>query len=267
MRAHATATLAGGARNQDHHVVGDGFAAVLDGATSVAGDRSHDPGWYAEQLGEALGDALAADPDGRTGEAVARAIAQVRDANGLTPATTPTSTVAVVRWDEERVEAYALGDSIAALIHTDGTETVHTDERLDAVAVAHHRRYLDRLAAGHGYDDEHRAMLIELQAEQARHRNLPGGFWIAGAEPDAAHHGLTTTTDRAGVVGVVLASDGVVLERYASGATWAVLHHDAVAHGPDGVLARVHDAEERDPDGRRWPRAKRHDDKTLVVLA
>ena len=42
------ATLAGASNNQDRFVVGDGFTAVLDGATSVAGDRSHDPGWYAE---------------------------------------------------------------------------------------------------------------------------------------------------------------------------------------------------------------------------
>lgn len=49
-----TATLAGSTNNQDRLVVGDGFAAVLDGATSVAGDRSHDPGWYAGQLALAL---------------------------------------------------------------------------------------------------------------------------------------------------------------------------------------------------------------------
>lgn len=52
------ATLAGTSNNQDRYVVGDRFAAVLDGSTSVAGDRSHDPGWYAEQLAQALSESV-----------------------------------------------------------------------------------------------------------------------------------------------------------------------------------------------------------------
>jgi len=28
----------------------------------------------------------------------------------------------------------------------------------------------------------------------------------------------------------------------------------------------VHDTEAGDPDGRRWPRSKRHDDKALAVI-
>ena len=50
-------------------------------------------------------------------------------------------------------------------------------------------------------------MLLDLQAEQARHVNREGGYWIAGAEP--AHHGILTAESRAHVAGVLLASDGV----------------------------------------------------------
>ncbi|MFI2490531.1 protein phosphatase 2C domain-containing protein [Promicromonospora kroppenstedtii] len=125
------ATLAGGTNNQDRYVIGHGFAAVLDGATSVAGDRSHDPGWYAEQLAQAISETV--PRAGALADAVTEAIRAVRDTHGLTPATTPTSTVALARWSDEVVETYVLGDSYVVVFHTDGTETIHTDSRLDVL--------------------------------------------------------------------------------------------------------------------------------------
>lgn len=260
----ATATLAGSTNNQDRLVVGDGFAAVLDGATSVAGDRSHDPGWYAEQLALSLRETV--PRGGPLADAVTDAIRAVRDAHALVPETTPTSTVALARWSGEAVETYVLGDSVVAVLRTDGSEAVRTDDRLDAVAVAERASYRARLAAGHGYDGVHRALLVHLQAEQGRLRNRHGGYWIAGAEPDAGLHGLTATEDRATVAALVLASDGVVPERSAEPATWRDLHREAERHGPEHVLERLHAQEATDPDGQRWPRAKPHDDKTLVTV-
>jgi hypothetical protein len=34
--------------------------------------------------------------------------------------------------------------------------------------------------------------------------------------------------------------------------------------GPDGLIRRVREAEADDPDGRRWPRGKAHDDATVL---
>ncbi|MCF4121752.1 protein phosphatase 2C domain-containing protein [Antribacter sp. KLBMP9083] len=258
------ATLPGGTLNQDRHATGDGFALVLDGATSFAGDRSHDPGWYAEQLANAL---TVTVPDGGTlADAATAAIANVRDAHGLTPDTAPTSTIALARWSAETVETYVLGDSLAVVLHPDGTETVHHDDRLAAVAPAERAAYRAHLADGHGYDDALRPLLLALQAEQARHRNQPGGFWIAGAQPEAAQHGVTTTTPRRDVAAVMLATDGVALDRHPTATTWRDLYDEARHDGPAQVLQRIHDAEVSDPDGQRWPRAKPHDDKTLVVI-
>ncbi|MDR7383607.1 protein phosphatase 2C domain-containing protein [Promicromonospora iranensis] len=258
------ASLAGGPNNQDRYVVGDGFAAVLDGATSVAGDRSHDPGWYAERLGQALSETV---PRGEPlADAVAGAIRTVRDAHGLTPDTSPTSTVAIARWSDDVVETYTLGDSYVVVLRAGSVETVYTDDRLDAVGADERAAYRARLAAGHGYDVGHREVLLALQAEQARRRNRPGGYWIAGAEPEAAHHGLTTAESRSGITGLLLASDGVDPQRHPVAATWRELAEHANGHGEAQVLQDVHDAEASDQDGQRWPRAKRHDDKTLVTI-
>jgi hypothetical protein len=154
-----------------------------------------------------------------------------------------------------------------AVLRADGSEAVHTDDRLDAVAVAERTSYRARLAAGHGYDGVHHALLLHLQTEQARHRNRPGGFWVAGAEPAAGRHGLYTTEGRSAVASLVLVSDGVVPERYGHAASWADLFDEAWRHGAQRVLERLHAAEAADPDGRRWPRAKPHDDKTVVGVA
>jgi hypothetical protein len=260
-----SATLAGGSNNQDRHVLGDGFAAVLDGATSVAGDRSHDPGWYAEQLARAIGEVV--PRGGPLADAVADAIRIVRDANGLTPETAPTSTVALARWSDDVVETYVLGDSyIVALRPDGGAQTVQTDDRLDAVGAPERAAYRTRLAAGHGYDVEHRELLLALQADQARRRNRPGGYWIAGAQPEAAAHGITTVEERSGVAALLLASDGVDPERHPEATTWRELVDEAQRYGAARVLQDIHDAEAADPDGRRWPRSKRHDDKTLVII-
>jgi len=259
-----SATLAGGSNNQDRYLVGDGFAAVLDGATSVAGDRSHDPGWYAEQLARAIGETV--PRGGPLAGAVVDAIRIVRDAHGLTPETAPTSTVALARWSDDVVETYVLSDSFVVVLRADGAETVHTDDRLDAVGVSERAAYRTRLAAGHGYDVEHRELLLALQADQARRRNQPGGYWIAGAEPEAAAHGITTVEERSGVAGLLLASDGVDPERHPEATTWRDLFNEVKRHGAARVLQDIHDAEATDPDGRRWPRSKRHDDKTLVIV-
>ncbi|MFD7021224.1 PP2C family serine/threonine-protein phosphatase [Promicromonospora sukumoe] len=258
------ATLAGASRNQDRYITGDGFAAVLDGATSVAGDRSHDPGWYAERLADAIEKVV--PQGGSLAGAVEDAIRAVRDAHGLTPETTPTSTVALARWSDDTIETYMLGDSYGVILYADGAEAVHTDDRLDTVAADERAAYRKRLAEGHGYDDDHRALLLDLQAEQARRRNRPGGYWIAGAHPEAARHGITTAEGRAGVSALLLASDGIDPARHPDVATWRDLYDEAVEYGPGRVLQRIQDAEDEDADGRRWPRSKRHDDKTLLII-
>ncbi|GAB4086013.1 protein phosphatase 2C domain-containing protein [Myceligenerans cantabricum] len=261
---HIAATLSGDAPNQDRYIVGEGFAAVLDGSTSVAGDRSHDPGWYAEQLGEALQHLLPGDES--VAEAVRRAIAQVQDSAGLVAETSPTSTVAVARWNDNDVETYTLCDSTVVILNSDGSERAHTDDRA-AEAVAEHRAaYKAHLEAGHGYDERLREILLALQKELARRRNQPDGYWVAGADPAAALHGKVRAYKRSDVDGVILATDGVALERHPWVATWRGLYAEARRHGADSLLRDLYSAEKDDSDGVRWWRSKRHDDKTLVVV-
>ncbi|MEU4364108.1 protein phosphatase 2C domain-containing protein [Promicromonospora sp. NPDC023987] len=258
------ATLAGNSNNQDRYVAGEGFAVVLDGATSVAGDRSHDPGWFAGRIGEVLARTV---PGGKPiPDLVAGAIAEVRDADQLVPETSPTCTVAVARWSGDTVETYALCDSTIALLHRDGTESVYFDDEVGDAVGQMRAEYRARIADGHGFDEAHRDLLIELQKVQARWRNRPGGYYVAGTDPAAAYQGVVGTVERAGLTGLLLATDGVDPDRHPRAGTWWDLYTETVEHGPDRVLHDLHAAEAADPDGLRWARSKRHDDKTLVVV-
>lgn len=258
------ATLAGGDNNQDRYVIGDNFAIVLDGATSIAGDRSHDPGWFAEQLGNAITEHI--NGSHTLPEVVEHAIRAVRDRHHLTPETSPTSTVAIARWADDVIETYVLGDSTVALLMTDGTEAIRTDTRLSAVAPDIRAAYRDRLAHGHGYDQTHRQLLARIQDRQAKRRNITDGYWIAGADPSAGLHGMSTRKHLGNVRVLVLASDGVEPRRYPQELTWTDLHREAEDVGVAEILARLHAIENTDPDGQRWPRSKRHDDKTLIIV-
>ncbi|WP_157074962.1 hypothetical protein [Janibacter limosus] len=257
------ATLAGGEKNQDRYGYGDGWAFVLDGASSFATTQlEHDGGWYADHLKEGLSAGLERGIHHSTAEIVEEAIRTVADLHGDDAASCPTSTIALARWCHERVEVYLLGDSTASLIAATSEEEL-SDSRVADVGRTIREEYRSRLTAGHGFTEEHRQLLQRLQAEQAAARNQPGGYWIAGSDPKAANHGLTLTRSLSGIDALVLATDGA-----AAGCTYGIFSSWGAFAQCDleTILREVHEAESRDPEGIQWPRSKPHDDKTAIVI-
>ena len=256
------ATLAGGEKNQDRYAYGDGWAFVLDGASSFATERpEHDGGWYAERLKNALSQELTTNPGAATVDIVARAIEVAASAHD-DPETCPTSTIAMARWSADTIEVYVLGDSTAVLIN-DGGEQEFTDSRLADIAPEIRAEYRSRLAEGHGFDERHRELLQELQARQASVRNRMGGYWIAGSEPKAAPQGLVQRRPAVSVKAVVLATDGAATAlRYGHKCDWTAFTRTDVGR----LLTTAQATEEADPQGAEWPRSKAHDDKTAQVI-
>jgi hypothetical protein len=245
--------------------VTDHAAVVLDGASAFL-PVDVDPGTYAATLGEVIADRLDDDRAAELPALVRAAISQAAHRLDLVPGRAPSSTVAVLRTRDGVADLYVLGDSP---IHygTATTEVSLTDERLSHVAVSERRRYLSRLRAGHGYDEQHRANLTALQRAQRRACNRSDGYWIAEADPDAAEHGLTRHVPAEAISWAVLASDGAADVIDHTARSWA-----DIAHADDAqlvaLLAQLDGWEAiTDPDGRALPRAKRHDDKTLIAVA
>ncbi len=254
-----------GRTNQDRYFTGPTFAAVLDGASNFTDEPLlQDGGWYAETLAYKLRELLTAQPGDPLSGIVGHAIEAVATEHDLLPATSPTSTVALARWDDEHVETYVLGDSTVAVIHPDGSEDAYSDDRLASTGGDLRRAYRKRLAAGSGFDDQHLRLLASLQAEQSRWRNRDDGYWIAGAEPDAANHGKARIHARGEVGRLVLATDGaaVGINRYRTLGSWRDVHPST----PADFLRAIEAEEASDPDAQQWPRSKPGDDKTLVVV-
>jgi hypothetical protein len=263
-----TGTLAGGHRaNQDHLVVTDHAVAVLDGASSwPPQDPNRDGGWYARTLGTILTTLLVEDSRSLT-ELIGEAVAQMRDQYRLSAGSCPTSTVTIARWSPETIDIYVLGDSPAVVYPVQGAPQLTYDDRLDLVAAAQQEAYQQHLLSGGGYDSTLVDLLADLQSAQRNRRNRHGGYWIAESNPAAADHGLTARYPTGTVAAVLILSDG------ASAAVtdyhlhdWCSAAQTISSSGPGTFLEAIHALEEEDPDGSRWPRAKRHDDKTIALI-
>jgi len=254
-----TAQLPPGGGDDALITTGDGVI-MLDGASAfipVPVPASVYSGHLARQIARGMDARPGADLRGILADAIA---ATARDLD-LRAGKSPSSTVIILRYAGEYADCLVLGDSLAIL-----AGQAITDERLSQISPGIRERYRERLAEGHGYDQQHRQLLRKLQQEQARQRNRSGGYWIAETDPAAADHALVTRSPADSVPWVVLATDGAYKTMPQLGITdWSALRKASDQDLAD-ILARCQSWEaSEDPDGQKLPRAKRHDDKTLAV--
>ncbi|MEU6127569.1 hypothetical protein ABZ805_00210 [Saccharopolyspora sp. NPDC047091] len=256
----------GSGASEDVVLVLPNAVAVLDGATSLRpGTRSG--GWYAEQLAGALEPRLA-DPSADLADLLAGSIAEVAARFDLRPGESPSSTAALLRWDEEQVEALVLADSPIVLDTSAGVRAV-TDDKLAALRSRNRGGgFRDRLRSGGGFDAGHRAALGSAMDRTSRLRNVEGGFWVAEAVPEAAAHATRARLPRREVRAALVMTDGVScgVQDYGIFSDWSALLDAVDRGGPAAVLTEVRATEEADPRGERWPRPKRHDDQALALV-
>lgn len=258
--------LDGAARpSEDVVVVLPHAVIVLDGATSLRPELPSG-GWYAAHLAGAIAGRLTAAPGADLADLLAASIRVLARENGLTPGNSPSSTVALLRWDERQVDALVLGDSPVVAFADNGPEVL-SDDRL-ATMPRRGGGYRDRLQAGGGYGDDHLEALRAAGARMDGWRNRDGGFWVAEADPDAAYEARQARWPVADLRAILMATDGVAcgVDDYRIFSDWPAVLDLALSRGAAAVLDLVRDAERSDPEGIRWPRPKPHDDQALVLL-
>jgi hypothetical protein len=260
----------GRAENEDlafHH--GD-LVGVLDGVSAPAGVESgcvHGPAWYVRRLAGHL-QHTAAGPRSLV-DGLSAAIKAVRGEHGgrcdLDHPSTPAATVALVRAAGGQLDYLVLCDSHIVLDLGDRVEVI-TDERFGAAVADVRRAALTGAAIGSAVQQDQ-----VRQAAVARQRltNRPGGYWIAAAMPEAAHHAVTGSRPLSGPGRwrrAVLLTDGAScsVERFGL-LDWRGLLDLVSEHGPGELIRRVRAAENADSDGRAQPRYKRHDDATVAL--
>jgi hypothetical protein len=229
---------------EDRVVVLDNAVLVLDGVTSQEPGLPSG-GWYSKLLATRLGDELRANPHRALDRVLADAIAAISAEHGLRPRQAPSSTVAMLRWTDDCIDTLVLADSPIVLFGQSCSRPV-VDDRLS------------RLREGGK---------LRTRADVRAQRNVPGGFWVAEADPAAADHAVCASWPRADILAALVATDGVAagIDDYHL-FDWPQALEIARTEGPAALLAAVREAERQDPDGTRWPRAKRHDDQALALV-
>ncbi len=264
----ATAPARPAAGNEDFAAVAPSAAVLLDGAGIPAGIESgcvHGVAWFARTLGTALL-ARACDPasDSLSG-CLRAAIAAVRALHGgtcdLEHPWTPTATVVAIRVRGGELEHLVLADSSLVLTGPGGQTQVVTDRRLDT-ALQGTRTALDRIPLR---DPAYAAAFSDHMRAVQGWRNIPGGFWVAAADPAVAEHALTGSCPLASLAAALLVSDGASRPADLFGlVSFAELAEIVRRHGPAELIRQVRSAEADDPDGRRWRRSKATDDATAI---
>ena len=111
------------------------------------------------------------------------------------------------------------------------------------------------------YRRRYDALVVDGEA----HRNRPGGFWVASADPEAAAQALTGSVPLGAVRRFAVLTDGAARLVDPFGVmTWTACLDLLADSGPRKLVQRVRAAEDTDPDGPRWQRRKRHADATAV---
>ncbi|RKN40451.1 hypothetical protein [Streptomyces hoynatensis] len=246
-----------------------GALVVLDGVTGPMGPDGcrHGVAWFAGRLGGALLELAGSRRESSLEDCLAEAISRTADAHrdtcDLSHPRTPQATAALARWDQERVEYLVLCDSVLLLDEAGpaGEGAPGGGERAGGrVRAVLDTRLGDLRPAARRLPRGERAAFVEGL------RNAPGGFWTAAADPSVARRAVTGSLARGRVRGLAALTDGLGrwVETFGIG-DWPDLYALLAERGPDAAIDEVRAAEAADPLGAAFPRAKTHDDASVVI--
>lgn len=254
--------------NEDWVAASPNAVIVLDGVTAprVATRGCHHPvAWFTQQLGGRLLMLLGEDLD--MPDALASAIDQVvelhRDSCDLASPGVPAAAVAMIRKRGSGVLDYLVLADTVILLDTETEMRVVSDARVEQAAP-------EALAATRKQaigTPEHQAAVARMSVEQLKKRNVPGGYWVAAAERQAAYNAFVGEVPADQVCRVAIFTDGASRAVDTFGEMdWAACLDYLQEHGPRGLIRHVRRIEETDPAGAKWPRFKVSDDATVAVV-
>jgi hypothetical protein len=251
--------------NEDWFHAGEDLVAVLDGATARTDTGClHGVTWYARRLGENVVE-VARDLSTPLPTALAYAISRVAEEHrgtcDLEHPGTPSAAIGLVRFHPASLEYLVLGD-VSLVVDQGGRLSVVTDDRVSRTAAAE-RVEADRYPIG---SPSKTAALLAMKHTELAARNVPGGYWIAEADPTAAQHALIGAAQVNDRTRLAVLSDGAARAVTLGLLAWTGAVNLLCSEGPAGLIARVRQAEAEDPDGTRWRRNKRSDDATAVYV-
>jgi hypothetical protein len=243
--------------------------AVVDGVTAPSGLNTgciHGTPWYASNLASRVVSAVTELPGIHLRDALARALGELaashEDTCDLSSDGTPSGTVAVLRRTDQNLEYLVLSDASIFVETRSGVITV-ADKSVEQLVID----LADAAKTAPVGTPERKARLDEFVTQQRKLRNVAGGYWLAGAVPEAAEHALTGCIPLAEVRRAAAMTDGAsaLVDLYEQ-LTWEQAPAELAKIGPADWIERVRRVESGDPDVTRWPRFKRGDDATIAYV-
>lgn len=253
--------------NEDWAAATPAGVVVLDGVTApqvAEPGCDHSVEWYVQALGSRL--LLGLNTDATMTAVLADAITRVAELHqstcDLASIGTPAAAVAMLRIRDDHMEYLVLADA-TIVIDTTNELRVVSDTRVDSAAP----EALARTRTEAIGTPEHRAAVAHMSVEQLQQRNIPGGYWVAGTNTEAAFQAITCRVPLKQVRRAALFTDGAsrVVDTFGD-LGWPACLDLLQNNGPRGLIRHVRRLEESDPEGRRWPRFKTSDDATAVLV-
>jgi hypothetical protein len=271
-----TVHAAGGPVNEDLVHVGDSIAWVLDGATGLGTERFPEPeGSSAARFVRLVDEELTRRAEETASlsslvEAALKAVSERLPPGLRAPndrAQIPTAAIAIARLAGSRLDLFLLGDCRIVAHHPQGLLIDLLDWRHRSRDEEVLDRMRDLLAAGAGFAAS-RAAVQDRLLTLRRSANRPGGYWILGDVPEAAHQGISLSLENPpDDLRLLLMTDGFfALLDYGLFPSTRHLVEFVEENGLDRALALLRAEEDADPECRLHPRFKRRDDATAAFF-
>lgn len=252
------------------------IAFVLDGVTSLA-DLQLIPGrsdaaWVAHLARDLL---LKHPPGaGRDLKGLLRSVsveitAQFEAQRNRPPAARfelPWTTISMIAVDGDKLHILFLGDS-RVLIET-ADDSVHNFGTTPSRGAFEARLARKMIAAGKGIGvDAQRQTVLEDLRRAREIVNTPDGYWLLGADASVCEHLNMTTLQLGGDATVLLATDGfyAITEDYKHYGDRELIATSQVV-GLATLGRELRHVEDQDPVGVRYPRMKKSDDATALLV-
>jgi len=246
-------------------------AWVIDGATSIFPNTypstgKNDVVWIVEQVENWLPHFI--DDECSLEEILSKTMAQVKkeayqvndQLEEVKGYELPTFTVVLVRQINQQLEYYLLGDS-GFLIESKNMITYFTDKRLQEFS-ERNKKVIDQLKSSVNIDNP---KLLKALQEQRKCLNTEEGYWIGSIDGKGISHGITGKMTLDEQTRILCFSDGYsrLFELYRAIDINDFLLEEAFV---TKTIRQIRDIEEKDKDGSLYPRPKKSDDLSVILI-
>lgn len=253
--------------NEDFVGAGPGLAVMLDGAGIPGTDAicRHGVAWYSHTLGATLLSGVArqggTDLVGALADSIEEVAGRHRHTCDLANPSSPQSTVAMVRFEEDTAHYLVLADAFVVLDQSEDGPNVLTDSREVSVRSECTSLLRDVPRGTPKYDQVRDRVIDALRAR----RNTAGGYWIAKDDAAAASEAVTGTVSVSSLRGAALFTNGAsrVVDPYGL-SEWPSVLELLRTGRPDELLRRLREAEAAAGPARPLPGFVAPDDATVA---